>query len=62
MVIPERETLESMLMAKGIMVMKLGISKLRMMSVLCDEYSDVEEILCSQSHAAQGTEGLSSTL
>jgi hypothetical protein len=50
-------------MAKGIMVMKLGLSKLRMMSELCDddEYSGVEEILSSQSYAAQGTEEISST-
>jgi hypothetical protein len=49
-------------MAKGIMVMKLGLSKLRMMSELCndDEYSGVEEILSSQSYAAQGTEEISS--
>jgi hypothetical protein len=50
-------------MAKGIMVMRLGQSKLRIMSELCDDkYSDVEEILFSQSHAAQRTEEISSTL
>jgi hypothetical protein len=50
-------------MAEGIMVMKLGLSKLQTMSELCDDkYSDVEEILSLQSHAAQGTEEISGTL
>jgi hypothetical protein len=48
-------------MAKDKMARKLGLSKLRMILVLCGEYSDVEENFCSHSDAAQRSGGISGT-